>query len=89
VDYLSVQSEPQNRRPNGYPGTDLPVRQEARVIEALGPLLHQASPRTKILAYDHNWATLPATSTARRPGRARRPPTPTADTANPPLAMTV
>lgn len=59
VDYLTVQNEPQNRKPNAYPGTDLPVEQEAKVIEALGPLLHHASPRTKILAYDHNWTTHP------------------------------
>ena len=36
--------------PSGYPGTDMPVRQQAAVIEALGPLLRAASPRTKILA---------------------------------------
>ncbi|MDX6355741.1 MAG: glucosylceramidase [Streptomyces sp.] len=59
VDYLTVQNEPQNREPSGYPGTDLPVEQEAKVIEALGPLLHKASPGTKILAYDHNWTTHP------------------------------
>lgn len=59
VDYLSVQNEPQNRKPNAYPGTDLPVQAEVKVIEALGPLLHRASPRTKILAYDHNWTTHP------------------------------
>ncbi|SHK79263.1 discoidin domain-containing protein [Actinacidiphila paucisporea] len=59
VDYLTVQNEPQNRAPSAYPGTDLPVQQEAAVIEALGPLLHRASPRTKILAYDHNWTTHP------------------------------
>jgi glucosylceramidase len=59
IDYLTVQNEPQNRRPNAYPGTDLPVQQETAVIEALGPLLHQASPHTRILAYDHNWTTHP------------------------------
>jgi glucosylceramidase len=59
IDYLSVQNEPQNRTPSGYPGTDLPVRQQVRVIEALGPMLRAASPRTRILAYDHNWATHP------------------------------
>ncbi len=59
VDYLTVQNEPQNRTPSAYPGTDLPVQQEEKVIEALGPLLHGASPHTKILAYDHNWATHP------------------------------
>ncbi|GIG04213.1 discoidin domain-containing protein [Catellatospora coxensis] len=59
VDYLSVQNEPQNRTPSGYPGMDLPVRQQLKVIAALGPLLRAASPRTKILAFDHNWATHP------------------------------
>lgn len=59
VDYLTVQNEPQNRKPNAYPGTDLPVQAETAVIEALGPLLREASPRTRILAYDHNWTTHP------------------------------
>ncbi|SFE42062.1 glucosylceramidase [Actinacidiphila alni] len=59
VDYLTVQNEPQNRKPNAYPGTDLPVQAEVKVIQALGPLLHKASPRTRILAYDHNWTTHP------------------------------
>jgi glucosylceramidase len=68
VDYLSVQNEPQNRNPNGYPGTDLPVRQEVAVIEALGPLLARVSPRTKILAYDHNWTTHPNDVATTPPG---------------------
>jgi glucosylceramidase len=68
IDYLSVQNEPQNRNPNGYPGTDLPVRQEVKVIEALGPLLHEASPHTRILAYDHNWATHPNDVASTPPG---------------------
>ncbi|WP_051731718.1 discoidin domain-containing protein [Kitasatospora phosalacinea] len=59
VDYLTVQNEPQNRKPNAYPGTDLTAEQEEKVVEALGPLLKEASPRTKILGYDHNWATHP------------------------------
>ena len=59
IDYITVQNEPQNRTPKGYPGTDLPVAQEAQVISILGPLLELASPRTKILGYDHNWATHP------------------------------
>ncbi|MEV7042531.1 glycoside hydrolase [Amycolatopsis sp. NPDC051061] len=57
IDFLSVQNEPQNRKPDAYPGTDMPVAQEVRVIEALGPKLRAVSPRTKVLAYDHNWAT--------------------------------
>ncbi|GGL05930.1 glycoside hydrolase family 30 protein [Mangrovihabitans endophyticus] len=68
VDYLTVQNEPQNRHPNGYPGTDMPVRQEAEVIEALGPLLRRFSPRTKILAYDHNWSTHPGDVDSTPPG---------------------
>ncbi|SDO64852.1 discoidin domain-containing protein [Lentzea jiangxiensis] len=64
VDFLSVQNEPQNRKPDAYPGTDMPVAQQVEVIEALGPKLAQASPRTKILGFDHNWATHPNDGTA-------------------------
>ncbi|WP_144124118.1 discoidin domain-containing protein [Catellatospora sichuanensis] len=68
VDYLSLQNEPQNRAPSGYPGTDLPVRPQLKVIAALGPLLRAASPRTKILAFDHNWATHPNDVASTPPG---------------------
>jgi glucosylceramidase len=68
IDYLSVQNEPQNRNPSGYPGTDMPVRQEAAVIAALGPKLRAASPRTGILGYDHNWSTHPADVESTPPG---------------------
>jgi glucosylceramidase len=68
VDFLSMQNEPQNRTPAAYPGTDLPVAQEEKVIEALGPKLRAASPRTKILAYDHNWATHPGDIATTPPG---------------------
>ena len=30
--------------PNGYPGTDMPVAQEAKLIEALGPVLRRGGP---------------------------------------------
>lgn len=59
VSYLSVQNEPQNRTPAGYPGTDMPSWQEERVIEDLGPMIRRAHLRTKILAYDHNWQEHP------------------------------
>jgi glucosylceramidase len=59
VDFLSVQNEPQNRTPDAYPGTDMPVAAQIKVIDALGPKLKLASPRTQILGYDHNWATHP------------------------------
>ncbi|TDW89633.1 glucosylceramidase [Kribbella pratensis] len=68
VDFLSIQNEPQNRKPSAYPGTDLPVRQEAAVITALGPLLQKVSPRTKILGYDHNWTTHPGDIASTPPG---------------------
>ncbi|MCM2416185.1 hypothetical protein [Streptomyces sp. RKAG290] len=37
VDYLTVQNEPQAQLRADYPGTDLPVAQQAAVIERLGP----------------------------------------------------
>ncbi|MFD9735268.1 discoidin domain-containing protein [Umezawaea sp. NPDC059074] len=68
IDFLSVQNEPQNRTPSAYPGTDMPVAQQLKVIEALGPKLRVASPRTKILAYDHNWQTHPGDVAGTPPG---------------------
>jgi glucosylceramidase len=68
IDYLSVQNEPQNRHDGGYPGTAMPVAQQAAVIEALGPLLRRVSPRTGILGYDHNWATHPGDVATTPPG---------------------
>jgi glucosylceramidase len=59
VDAITVQNEPQNRNPAGYPGTDLPSVQEEKVIEDLGPMLRAAGLHTKILAYDHNWSEHP------------------------------
>jgi len=54
---LTVQNEPQNRKPSGYPGMDMPVAQQANLIASLGPKLRRAGFRTKILGYDHNWST--------------------------------
>jgi glucosylceramidase len=65
---VTVQNEPQNRHPNGYPGTDMPVAQEAKLIEALGPALHAAGLHTKILGYDHNWSEHPADIASTPPG---------------------
>ena len=59
VDLISVQNEPQNRAPSGYPGTDLSSTQEEKVIADLGPLLRLAHLHTQILAYDHNWTEHP------------------------------
>jgi glucosylceramidase len=59
VNTITVQNEPQNRNPSGYPGTDMSAAQEENVIEALGPMLRAAGLRTEILAYDHNWSEHP------------------------------
>src|SRR6266511_30191 len=65
---VTMQNEPQNRHPNGYPGMDMPVAQEAKLIEALGPALHAAGLRTKILGYDHNWSEHPNDIASTPPG---------------------
>jgi glucosylceramidase len=70
VDYLSIQNEPQNRNPSGYPGMDLPSWQAAKVIEQLGPMLRGQN--IKILGYDHNWSEHPNDA-------ANTPPDETAD----------
>ena len=59
VNTITVQNEPQNRDPAGYPATDMSAAQEEKVIEALGPMLRAAHLRTEILAYDHNWSEHP------------------------------
>jgi glucosylceramidase len=59
VDAITVQNEPQNRNPSGYPGTDMPSWQEEAVIEDLGPMLRAAHLSTEIFAYDHNWSEHP------------------------------
>jgi glucosylceramidase len=69
---LTLQNEPQNRKPNAYPGMDMPVRQEAKLIEALGPKLQRAGLRTKLLGYDHTGKSTPTTSPRRRPARTPR-----------------
>ena len=65
---VTVQNEPQNRHPSGYPGMDLPVAQEAKLIEAIGPAFRAAGLRTKILGYDHNWSEHPADVASTPPG---------------------
>jgi glucosylceramidase len=65
---LTLQNEPQNRHPRGYPGTDMPVAQEAKLIEALGPKLRRAHLNTKLLGYDHNWSEHPDDVSATPPG---------------------
>ena len=60
IDMLTVQNEPQLRYPDGYPATDMPVWQQAKLIERLGPDLEAAGLDTGILGFDHNWELNPA-----------------------------
>ena len=75
VHYVTVQNEPQNRTPDGYPGMDMPVADQVRLISVLGPALHAAGLKTQIVGYDHNWATHPndLTPESLPPGRDPEP----------------
>jgi glucosylceramidase len=70
---LTLQNEPQNRHPNGYPGMDFPVAQEAKLVEALGPRLRAAHLDTKLLGYDHNWSEHPNDIASTPPGEDPEP----------------
>jgi glucosylceramidase len=59
VDALTLQNEPQNRNPSGYPGMDFRDNEEATLVKTLGPQLRRAGLRTKLLGYDHNWSLHP------------------------------
>src|SRR3954468_5665709 len=59
IDALTLQNEPQNRNPRGYPGMDFRDTEEARLVETLGPQLKRAGLKTKLLGYDHNWSLHP------------------------------
>ena len=65
---LTIQNEPQNRNPSGYPGTDMPVAQAAQVIDRLGPALAAAGLDTNIFGYDHNWSEHPNDIASTPPG---------------------
>jgi glucosylceramidase len=55
VKYLSLQNEPLYETKD-YPGTlMLAAQQKELIAKFVGPALKKASPRTSILAYDHNW----------------------------------
>jgi glucosylceramidase len=59
VDAVTLQNEPQNRFPSGYPGMDFRDPEEARLIKQVGPAFQKAGLDTKILGYDHNWSLHP------------------------------
>src|SRR3954470_22772970 len=65
---VTLQNEPQNRNPNAYPGMAMPVAQEARLVEALGPALQRAGLHTKLVGYDHNWNEHPNDIASTPPG---------------------
>src|SRR5690349_12696680 len=50
IDAITVQNEPQNRTPSGYPGTDMPSVQEEKVISDLGHMLRAAGLRPQLFA---------------------------------------
>jgi glucosylceramidase len=68
IDAVTVQNEPQNRNPSGYPGMYMSAGQEATFIKVLGPLLRAARIKTRILAYDHNWSMHPNDIASTPPG---------------------
>ncbi|HEU5155535.1 MAG TPA: glycoside hydrolase family 30 beta sandwich domain-containing protein [Streptosporangiaceae bacterium] len=59
IDAITLQNEPQNRTPSGYPGMDLRPDEEIRLAELVGRRLRAAGLKTKILGYDHNWSLHP------------------------------
>ena len=59
VDAVTLQNEPQNRHPNGYPAWTCrwpggEAHQRARAARCSAAGLH-----TKLLGYDHNWSEHP------------------------------
>jgi glucosylceramidase len=68
VHAVTLQNEPQNRHPSGYPGTDLPATQEEKLAAAVGAAFDAAGLDTQILGYDHNWSEHPADIEATPPG---------------------
>jgi len=59
IDAITLQNEPQNRNPSGYPGMDLRDNEEALLAVEVGRALRRAGLHTKILGYDHNWSLHP------------------------------
>ena len=68
---VTVQNEPQNRLPSGYPGMDLPVAQEAKLIVAIGRRSGAPGSGRRSSATTTTGARIPPTSRRRR--RARTP----------------
>ena len=77
VDAVTVQNEPQNRNPSGYPGMDMPVAQQVELIDALGPGTAQGGPaHARSSATTTTGPNTPPTWPPRRPARTPRRSTP-------------
>src|SRR4029077_17899547 len=68
IDAVTLQNEPQNRRPRAYPGMGLPGAPAAKSVHGLGPALQPAGLHTKLLGYDHNWSEHPNDIASTPPG---------------------
>jgi glucosylceramidase len=86
---VTVQNEPQNRNPSGYPGMFMSAEQQAAFIEVLGPALRRAHLDTQIFAYDHNWSMHPADIASTPPGEVPETEYPTLVLSNPQAARWV
>ena len=68
VHAVTLQNEPQNRNPSGYPGADMPAWQQVKLAAVVGAAFDAARLDTLILGYDHNWAEHPNDIATTPPG---------------------
>ena len=68
VHAVTLQNEPQNRNPSGYPGADMPAWQQAKLAAVVGAAFDAARLDTLILGYDHNWSEHPNDIATTPPG---------------------
>ena len=68
VHAVTLQNEPQNRNPSGYPGADMPAWQQQKLAAAVGAAFKKARLDTLILGYDHNWSEHPNDIATTPPG---------------------
>jgi glucosylceramidase len=73
VSALSLQNEPQNRTPSGYPGMAMTAEEQVKLIKVLGPAIQAAGLKTVILAYDHNWSLHPDDAATTPTGQSTEP----------------
>ncbi len=68
VHAVTLQNEPQNRNPSGYPGADMPAWQQVKLAAVVGAAFDAARLDTLILGYDHNWSEHPNDIATTPPG---------------------